>query len=222
MGIDKIYTNKLADLKKQDAKAVSNHLNKVAEALNRKKDILDGNIEELLENITNPREEVTQIMALIDEVESTVKADLLAELLALEVSARELVESIDREYAMVIGLEASNDTSQTGIEKEIADEMEVVHNIEHQLNRAVEIHALTKGIIEKAAAHENEEQRNKISESAVNINDIVSYISNIILREELPNLKIVYSLLRLADWPDAMDRILTLEKKFEEIEPKLL
>ena len=223
MTLPGINSEALTKLREGDSKAVESHLKKVEDAIVLKRDLLDGKREELLETMKKPRDEVKQIEKIIKEVEETAGPDLLAELLALKVDARELVESIDAEYAMVKGLEEGGETIKiSGVEKEIELEKTLENWIEHQLNLIADLQNLASGVVKKAKDHNDAGQKELISENAVNISDIASFISNVILTEELPNLNVAYNMLRLEEWPAEMERISKIEKRFDNVEPDVV
>lgn len=218
-----ISKESLKNLRKEDAEIVKTHLLAVNKAIKRKDDLLEGRVEELIELNRHPRDEVKQIVETIKEVEDSINSELLSDLLALEVKARELAESVDEERALMKDIKPKAiGRTQKSLLKGIEEEMLLASIAEHQLNIIVNIHALAKQIIEIANDLENEILRDKINITATNINDIATFLAQIILREEMPHLKLAFNMLRLEGWPGLKKKIAEIESRFVELEPKLL
>lgn len=217
-----ITKNMLSKLKKKDSEVVARHLKKVDESTRKKKDMLDGKLEELGEKIKRPRKEVDQLTKIIKDVEGVASADMFSLLLALEVNTRELMRSIDEEHFLVEKIKKSKDTETKTIKKEIEGETVLGNIIEHQLNLLSSIKDLIKAAMKKLSSIKDKNKRELIGFNLENLDNIASYLSNIILHEEMPNLEISYNLLKLEEWPELKKRIAGIKSKFAEIEPHLL
>ena|GEM_PF-2258103 len=214
---------RLEKLRKEDAEIVKEHLLAVTKAIKRKDDLLEGRIDELIELNRRPRDEVKQIERTIKEVEGSVDNDFLAELLALEVKARELADSVDEERALIKDISPKKiGKTQKAILKGLEGEALLAAAAEHQLNIIVNIHELVIDIVEEANDLEDEALRNKINYTATNINDIATFLAQIVLREEMPHLKLAFNMLRIEGWPELEKKIAEIESRFVELEPKLL
>jgi hypothetical protein len=213
----------LSKLKKEDSKAVERHLKTAKEAIKLKNDLMDGKLEELGEYMQKPRQEIKQITTLIEEIEDEVNPDLLTLLLSLEVNARELEVSIDEEAKLLKNLRGfSGKTGFKQIQKQMEGEAILAWIIEHQLNVLVDIRTLSRSIIKQAKKLRRKELKNRIAMCAQNMDDIASYLSKVILREELPHLTLAYSALQLEEWPELQERLVELKKRYEVLEPKIL
>ena len=212
----------LSKLKKEDSNAVERHLKSARAAIKLKNDLMNGKLEELGEYMQNPRQEIKQITTLIEEIEDEVNPDLLTLLLSLEVNARELEISIDEEAKLLKNIRGFRGKTGFGqIQKEMRGEAILAWIVEHQLNVLVDIHTISRSIIKHAKRLKREGLKNKVAMCAQNMDDIASYLSKVILREELPHLTLAYSALQLEEGPELRERIVVRKKKYEVVEPKI-
>jgi len=211
---------KKIDFKKANAEVVKNHFNLAKEAIKRKKDILEGSTEELGEQMKRPRNEISQLLAIVEKIDDTAEPDLCAELVALEYDTRRLVESIDHENQLAVELKkGAQETKLEDITQEIEKETFLADIMLHQLTLLNSMKMLIRSIIRQAKGKDFEEL---VGTNLTNLDNIAGFIVRVILNEEYPNLQIAYNMLELEEWPELMQKIDEIKAKFVPPEPKLL
>lgn len=215
-------TRKKFNFKKEDAESVAKHLKRMEAVIHRKKDILDGNIDELGETIKRPRDEVKQIMKIAKESLPYVSVELSALLLLLKVDARSLEESMDLEYKLVKDLKkGSKNTALDDIQMELEKSVALGNFIKHQINLLANIQTISKDILNKVDTIKNKEQRALVGGTVGNLNDIANYLGNMILDGEIPNLRIAYNTLKMEGMPELEAILAEIESSFVRLQPKL-
>jgi len=205
----------LEKLTKEDAISVKNHLEKAKAVIVRKRDILDGKVEELGEKIKRPRDEIKQLQNLINKSKDFITADLEAQLLALEVDTRDLEGSIDKEYSLLESLE-----KEAEVQKKAEEELVLGKILVHQINLLTSITHLTTEVINNLEDVKGADLKDTIGSNLENLNNIACYFSTIIIRDELPELKVAYKMLELEGWPELEMKIAEIQTRFVRMEPK--
>jgi len=211
-------------IKKGQMAAIRKHLSKAEAIVRKKTDFLTGRREELGESLETPKDEIKQIMLLIEEAKKYATPELSTLLLALKVDTRQLSESIKKEAELVDKLEKdAKGTSERDILKEIDEEIDLALHLEHQINLLTDIQRLSKEIINKVDTDvKNEEKRSEIGGNLANLNNIASFLLTMIHEEELPQLKIAYNTLQLIEKPELAEKLAKIQSRFENLQPNVL
>ncbi|MFH1450923.1 MAG: hypothetical protein ABIF92_02995 [archaeon] len=211
-------------IKKGQMISVRKHLEKAEEVVRKKSEYLSGKREELGEKAKNPKSETKQIMMLVEEAKKQKIPELGELLLALEVNTRQLVDSIKEEKEMVDVLEKdAKGTSERNILKEIDEELEFATHLEHQMNLLTDIERLSLEIINTLdTSVKDKKARQKIGDNLANLNNIATFLLNMINEEEIPQLKLAYNLLELSEREGSREKLLEIRNRFENIQPNVL
>jgi len=211
-------------IKKGQMAAIRKHLSKAEDIVKKKKDFLTGRREELGERLDMPKDEIKQILLLIEEAKKYATPELSTLLLALKVDTRQLSESVKKEAEIVDKLEKdAKGESERDILREIDEEIDLALHLEHQINLLTDIQRLSKEIINKVDTDvKTEEKRSEIGGNLANLNNIASFLLTMIHKEELPQLKIAYNMLQLIEKPELAKKLAKIQSSFENLQPNVL
>ena len=92
-----------------------------------------------------------------------------------------------------------------------------------QINILLNIQDLSKDIINRVDTDvKGKKVQERIGNNVTNLNNITSFLLNLINEEELPQLKVAYNFLTLEERPDALERISEILTRFENLQPNVL
>ena len=136
-----------ASIKKEQMKNIRSWLKEAEDVVLIKKKLLEGEMEELGEDVKNPKDELAQLMKLVKEAEEKGLGEIGKLLLAVEVDTRLLKESVGKEITLIEELtKDAKGTDEREILNEIREELELAQHIQHQINVLQDIHRLCSEI----------------------------------------------------------------------------
>jgi len=205
-------------VKKKDLDVIITHAKEIKSVIKRKKDMLTGKVPEL-EFIGSPDSVLNILAKVLEDVQEDASSELLADILALEVNARELMESIDQENEIIIKFAKKTSVDFKDVQDELQDEFLMGKILEHQINLLFDIHTVAKQTLDKAGEL-HWEKRNQVGRAVENLDDIASYLDALIREFQVPNLAIIYNMLRLSEWPRVEAKIAEIAQTFERLDTK--
>ena len=217
-----IPSKMLKKLKKQDLEVVKEHIKLYKAAAQRKKDLLDGKLEEIGEFLKHPRKEADQLAKVIKDVEKIAGHDLLETLVELEFFTRELIKSINEEFKLIKSVENIKSTKDKAIQKEIEGEIILGTILEHQISLMLEMRNLSLKSINQANELKDAKKRSEVGRNSMNLNNIANFLANLIIDEQVPNLSVAYNAMHVEEWDKIEERIIEAKAKFPEIGEHLL
>ncbi len=218
-GITERVLNKL---KKEDLAVVKAHIGSVKSSVQKKQDLLEGKLGEFGEAFKKPKDETDKLAKLIKKIQKHSGKDLLVSLLAMEVDFRELIQSVEEEFRLIRHFEKNKGIKFKKIAKEIEDEIIIANVVEHQLNLLISIKKLNFSAMQFSKSSPTHKIAESVGKQCASIDDLIHFIARIIFEEEVPNLSIIYNMLRLEEWKDIEKTIMRIKLNFFEIRQSIL
>jgi predicted DNA-binding protein len=175
-------------------------------------------MEELGEDVKNPKDELAQLMKLVKEAEEKGLGEIGKLLLAVEVDTRLLKESVDKEITLIEELtKDAKGTDEREILNEIREELELAQHIQHQINVLTDLRKLSSDVIKEIKKTDDKDWVDKACMNLTNLDSIAAFIVNLIDERELSKLQLVYNILQEIERPELQEKLVEIRAQFENI-----